>query len=375
MGPKTKSPASERETLHRVFFSDARRMSVIADASVELVVTSPPYPMIAMWDPVFAAQDSAIATALENGRGDDAFSRMHRVLDPVWEEVYRILAPGGIACINIGDATRTLNNNFRLYPNHATIVSTLHRLGFSVLPGILWRKPTNSPTKFMGSGMLPAAAYVTLEHEHILIARKGTKREFRTDAKKSSRRMSAYFWEERNTWFSDVWTDLRGAAQGLESDRGRHRSGAFPLEIPYRLILMYSVYGDTVVDPFLGTGSTLLAAAAAGRNSVGFETEIGLRKEIHRSVTSAVPELNRRVCRRLEDHHTFVREQHREGHKFAHTSRVYRFPVVTGQETDLRLFVLEKIQDTGKNMYTATYVDISEDESQPAELPASSIED
>ena len=144
-----------------------------------------------------------------------------------------------------------------LYPNHARILTALLALGFTPLPAIIWRKPTNSPNKFMGSGMLPAGAYVTLEHEHILLLRKGPKREFTGDARKQLRRESAIFWEERNQWYSDVWFELRGSRQGLK------RRGPAPPQrrLPVRARLpadqMFSVKGDTVVDPFLGTGTTL----------------------------------------------------------------------------------------------------------------------
>src|SRR4029079_11532235 len=118
-------------------------------------------------------------------------------------------------CIDVGDATRTVGGRFRCYPNAARITSTVMRLAFDPLPAIVWRKPTNAPNKFMGSGMLPPGAYVTYEHEHVLIFRKGSKRAFASAAEKAARHRSAYFWEERNVWFSDVWTDLVGARQEL----------------------------------------------------------------------------------------------------------------------------------------------------------------
>ena len=153
------------------------------------------------------------------------------------------------------------------------------RAGFTSLPDILWRKPTNAPNKFMGSGMLPAGAYVTYEHEYILIFRKGGKRAFdRPPRRRQLRRRSAYFWEERNVWFSDVWTDLTGDAPGSRRRETRARSAAFPFELPYRLIQMFSVYGDTVLDPFAGArarrsprrsrrGATASASSGTRRSS------------------------------------------------------------------------------------------------------------
>jgi DNA modification methylase len=90
---------------------------------------------------------------------------MHKELDKVWKNIAGAVKEGGIVCINIGDAVRSINREFKLYSNHSRIISAFLNLGFNALPDILWRKQTNSPNKFMGSGMLPPGAYVTLEHE------------------------------------------------------------------------------------------------------------------------------------------------------------------------------------------------------------------
>ena len=225
-------------------------MEAISSESVDLVVTSPPYPMIQMWDDVFIQINPEIRKALENAQGMLAFEMMNEELDRIWHEVFRILKYGGLACINIGDATRTVGNNFMLYSNHSRILTQMLKTGFSALPEILWRKQTNAPNKFMGSGMLPAGAYVTLEHEYILILRKGPKRVFKSSQEKQKRKESAVFWEERNTWYSDIWLDIKGTTQNLKPKDVRDRSAAFPFEIPYRLINMYSIKGDTVLTLF-----------------------------------------------------------------------------------------------------------------------------
>jgi len=198
------------KTQHEIIFKDARRMEALADNSIDLVVTSPPYPMIEMWDLLFEEMNPDVGRFLSKRNGPAAFEAMHKILDPVWEECFRVLTPGGFACINIGDATRTINSRFALYTNHARILSAAQDIGFTSLPCIIWRKQTNAPNKFMGSGMLPAGAYVTLEHEYILILRKKDKREFKTPEEKQLRRESAVFWEERNAWFSDVWFGCGG---------------------------------------------------------------------------------------------------------------------------------------------------------------------
>jgi len=325
-------------------------MEALASNSVDLVVTSPPYPMIEMWDAMFADQNAEIGDAIYKGEGLTAFELMHRELDAVWQEVRRVLKPGGLTCINVGDAVRTLENSFMLYPNHSRILNQFLKLGFQALPAILWRKQTNAPNKFMGSGMLPPGAYVTLEHEHILILRKGPKREFKRGIEKQKRRQSAFFWEERNAWFSDIWMDVKGASQHLGSRAERLRSAAFPFEVPYRLINMFSVKGDTVVDPFLGIGTTMWAAMAAGRNCVGYEMQAGLRKEIYALANSIVDYANDRIDRRIQAHVDYVKQN--QGHQsiFKYTNSHHRFPVKTRQEIDMaidRLAAIQKIANDG----------------------------
>lgn len=313
-------------TIQRMQHGEAQALP-LDDASVQLVVTSPPYPMIQMWDAVFADQDPTCEV------GSDAwaaFEAMHRVLDGAWAEVARVLVPGGYACINIGDAVRTVDGWFRCYPNHVRVMQAFVRVGLDPLPAILWRKPTNAPNKFMGSGMLPAGAYVTYEHEHILVLRKPGKRRFEaSDA--ARRRRSAYFWEERNLWFSDVWTDIRGTVQALEAPT-RSRSGGFPPELPFRLIHMYSLQEDTVLDPFMGLGTTLFATAASGRNGVGIERSADLVGLAQQVLLRAPAWGRRRRRERLEAHALFIRDREPR-----HLNVPHGTPVVTGQERDLCL--------------------------------------
>ncbi len=348
-------------TSHRILFGPAQAtLSDLADNSVDLVVTSPPYPLIEMWDESFAAQDESIAGALKTGDADLLFDGMHRVLDAVWMQTARLVKPGGFVCINIGDATRTLNGVFRLYPNHSRIITFFLRNGFQNLPNIIWRKPTNAPNKFMGSGMLPAGAYVTLEHEYILVFRKGGKRVFKTDAEKKSRSESAFFWEERNQWFSDCW-EFRGTGQKLTDGLIRERSGAYPFELPYRLINMLSLKGDIVLDPFLGTGTTLSAALTANRNSIGCEFEPDFAETIHKQVdTDRIPVLNKIVENRLLAHHTFVETRLERDYEFKHTNRYFQFPVMTSQETQLMLDYVTHVNQTSENEWQASYRSASE---------------
>lgn len=330
-------------------------MSGVADASIDLIVTSPPYPMIEMWDEVFNTQNQSVGEALALRKGGEAFDLMHCELDKTWQECSRVLKPGGIACINIGDATRTINSSFRLYSNHSHIIQAFAKLGFNMLPVIIWRKQTNAPNKFMGSGMLPGA-YVTLEHEYILIFVKGARRTFDTPEERLCRQKSAFFWEERNKWFSDVWFDLKGISQNMAGSKGtRERSGAFPFELAYRLISMYSVYQDLVLDPFLGTGTTTLAAMAAGRNSIGIEIDDRFQTHITQNIDSTLRAANGKIDERLSNHLEFVREYTVKKGPLKHVNENYQFPVVTKQETKMQLFHVDSFGFSSPDQIAVTY--------------------
>ncbi len=336
------------QTTHRLLFKDSSTTDDLWPGSANLVVTSPPYPMIAMWDDVFSRADSSVADHLAECRGEEAFEQMHQQLDRVWAKLAIIMADGALACINIGDAVRSLGKHFRLYSNHARVIRAFSELGLESLPLIIWRKPTNAPNKFMGSGMLPSGAYVTLEHEYIMIFRKG-RRVFKTTEEKNNRRKSALFWEERNSWYSDLW-QLKGARQENSAGKEQRRLAAFPLELPFRLINMFSVYGDTVLDPFLGTGTTTMAAIAAGRNSVGCEQDLQLRPLIEERIAGDAAGLSVLNLARIDAHRRFVENKLLDGKSFNHHNSIYDFPVITAQEKELLLYSPENIhQDRNGN--------------------------
>src|SRR3989449_9351283 len=256
---------------YQVIMGDSRRMRELADNSVHLVVTSPPYPMVSIWDDFFREESA------------QSYNQMHDYLNETWKEVRRVLVHGGIAGVNIGDATRTRDGVFHLYPNHSRVIESFEQLGLVTLPYVLWKKPTTKPRykgkgAFLGSGFLPPNAYVTLDMEYILIFRKGPPRSF--PPKDPGRYKSRFTKRERDEWFSQVWKvqGVRQSVDGLE-----RRVAAFPEEIPRRLIRMFSVLGDLVLDPFLEAGTSVQAAMDLGRSYVGYEklkemTEIIRRK-------------------------------------------------------------------------------------------------
>lgn len=342
------------KTEHKLIFEDARNMKKVENESIDLMITSPPYPMIKMWDEMFGEQNEGIKRALNNKKGEEAFELMHKELDKVWKEVYRTLKKGGWACINIGDATRKINDSFKLYSNHSRVLSSCMSMGFDVLPEIIWRKPSNKPNKFMGSGTLPAGAYVSQEHEYILILRKGGKREFNSEEEKLNRQKSAYFFEERNRWFSDIWTDVRGDKQILKGDSLRERSAAFPFELAYRLINMYSIQGDYVLDPFLGTGTTTLAAMASARNSVGVEIDRNFFDFIKEKVNKIVEIGNRYNKKRIINHKKFIEErEEQKGEKVKYEN--HEFPVVSRQETKIDIPKIRSVTQISNNIFNVEY--------------------
>lgn len=328
---------------HDIYLRASQYMTELADNSVDLVVTSPPYPMIEMWDEVLGQQNPDITTALEANNPKLAFELMHSELDKVWEECWRVMKEGAFLCINIGDATRTMNGEFSLYNNNTRIISACEKIGFNNLPNILWRKATNAPNKFMGSGMLPCGAYVTLEHEWILIFRKGSKRAFKTPSEKIGRRESSFFWEERNVWFSDIW-DLKGVKQKIDKSPTRERNASFPLELPFRLINMFSQRGDLVLDPFAGLGTTALAAILTERNSVGYEIDSLLHDIIDQNIQSFdIGDANRSISDRFHRHLSFVEERESAKKEVKHFNDKLGCKVMTGQESDLIFHFIKDI--------------------------------
>ncbi|MEM2004435.1 MAG: DNA methyltransferase, partial [Nitrososphaerota archaeon] len=217
-----------KNTWCKIIFGDSRTLKELDDKSVHLMVTSPPYPMIEIWDSQFRTLDKRIDELwikMEECKDDQEklyfaekiYDLMHENLASTWKEVYRVLVEGGIACINIGDATRSIGNIFKLFPNHARTIELCERIGFTTLPYILWKKPTTKPKykgkgAFLGSGFLPPNAYVTLDCEYILIFRKGKLREF--EPNDPLRYASKYTKEERDSWFTQIW-DIPGAKQEL----------------------------------------------------------------------------------------------------------------------------------------------------------------
>ncbi|MCD4658402.1 MAG: site-specific DNA-methyltransferase [Planctomycetes bacterium] len=342
------------QTTHEIFARNSCVMKDIPDDSVDLILTSPPYPMIEMWDSLFFQLNPKIKEKFDAKEYESVFRLMHVELNKTWKVSSEKLKQSGIFCINIGDATRSLDGNFQLWQNHSMIINYLtDTLGLVSLPTIIWRKSTNKPNKFMGSGMLPPSAYVTLEHEYILVFRKGNKREFTKD-EHQRRYESAFFWEERNCWFSDVWIDLTGTRQEISRDckKLRVRSAAYPLELACRIIMMFSIYEDSVLDPFWGTGTTSLAAMLTGRNSQGYELCDEFISRFLEDLTFSKEFSIKQNLMRLSKHREFADANIG---KLKHINETYDFPVKTLQEAKLKLFDIAEITTNADNSVTVQY--------------------
>jgi len=179
---------SQKDENCKIYNKSSESMKEIKDESIHLVVTSPPYPMISKWDKLFGKVD---------------FDYQHSILTEVWKECFRILIPGGMLCINIGDATRKVDNNFQCFPNYAKVVMECTKIGFTPLVPIFWKKISNRPNAFLGSGFLPTNAYVSQDCEYIAILRKGSTRKF--PPKDEKRYGSKFTKEERDLWFQQIW--------------------------------------------------------------------------------------------------------------------------------------------------------------------------
>ncbi len=255
-------PTPFETTTHSLRLGDARDLSQIPDSSVHLVVTSPPY-----WTLKQYAENNA------EQMGDIAdYEAFLAELDKVWRECRRVLVGGGRICCVVGDVCISRKRGGRHYimPLHADIQVRARTLGLDCLTPILWHKIANGVTEAEGNGAgfygkpYQPGSIVKNDTEYILFLRKGG--EYRS-VDPLKRALSMLTKEEMQSWLRSVWTDIRGA-----STRDGHPA-PFPVELAERLIMLFSFAGDTVLDPFMGTGSTATAAVTTGRNSVGIEIE------------------------------------------------------------------------------------------------------
>jgi modification methylase len=260
-------------TAHDLILGDAREMGSMAPGSVHLVLTSPPY-----WTLKEYRDCSGQMGHIEN------YSNFLGELDRVWQSCFRALVPGGRLICVVGDVCLSRRKNggrHTVVPLHASIQEHCREIGFDNLAPIIWHKISNAAYEVEGgSGFLGKPyepnAVIKNDIEFILMQRKpGGYRQPGV----AERVLSVISSENHQKWFQQIWTGLTGAST-------REHPAPYPLELAERLVRMFSFVGDTVLDPFLGTGTTALAAAKTGRNSLGFEIDPQYLALAHKRVSN-----------------------------------------------------------------------------------------
>ena len=249
----------EKPLSARVLQADARHMAELRDESVHLVVTSPPY-----W------QIKDYGASAQIGYGQSLHDYLFD-LSRVWAECFRALKPGRRLCVNIGDqfARASVYGRYRVIPLHSEAIAMGEACGFDFMGDIIWQKRTTMNTSggavIMGSFPHPPNGVVELDYEHILLFKKPGDCEKATPEQKAASTLSRDEWK---LFFSGHW-HFGGARQGKEMGH----EATFPDELPRRLIRMFSFAGETVLDPFLGSGTTAKVALELGRDAIGYEVQ------------------------------------------------------------------------------------------------------
>jgi DNA modification methylase len=245
-------------TFHRLINGDARDLSFLKDESVHLVVTSPPY-----WN---LKRYNENPDQLGHVQNYEAFLAE---VEKVWRHVFRVLVPGGRLVCVVGDVCVARRNFGRhlVFPLHADICVICRRIGFDNLNPILWHKISNASyevsngSRFLGKPYEPNAI-IKNDMEFILMQRKPGGYRRPTESQRNASRINK---EEFNRWFQQIW-NITGAST-------KNHPAPFPLELATRLVRMFSFVGDTVLDPFSGSGTTMVAAMRSGRNSIGVDID------------------------------------------------------------------------------------------------------
>jgi len=242
------------KTIHKVIFGDARNMDLIEDESVHLIITSPPY-----WQLKDYGDKRQIGY-------HDSYENYINHLNIVWQEAFRVLKSGCRMCINIGDqfARSVYYGRYKVIPIRTEIIKFCEILGLDYMGAIIWQKITTTNTSggavIMGSYPFPRNGILKLDYEFILLFKKKGEADRVSKERKELSRLSPDEW---NTFFTGHWK--------FPGEKQSGHLATFPIELPKRLIRMFSFVDDTVLDPFLGSGTTSVCANILNRNSIGIE--------------------------------------------------------------------------------------------------------
>ncbi len=253
-----KTQIKEILTTHKLIQGDARDLSFLQDESIHLVVTSPPYWNLKQYND----------NRNQLGHISD-YEQFLEELKKVWQECFRVLVPGGRLVCVVGDVclSRKRNGRHVVVPLHADICVMCRKIGFDNLNPIIWHKISNASyevqngTKFLGKPYEPNAI-IKNDIEFILMQRKPGGYRKPSDTQRDKSRIEK---KEYDEWFQQFWK-INGAST-------KNHPAPFPFELAYRLVRMFSFFSDTVLDPFCGTGTTMLAAMKCDRNSIGIEID------------------------------------------------------------------------------------------------------
>jgi site-specific DNA-methyltransferase (adenine-specific) len=244
----------KEKTSHKIILGDSRYMEEVQDESVHLVITSPPY-----WQLKDYGAKNQIGF-------NDSYQDYINNLNKVWYECYRVLHPGCRLCVNIGDqfARAVIYGRYKVIPIRTEITKYCESIGFDYMGAIIWQKVTTCKTTggatVMGSYPYPRGGIIKIDYEFILVFKKLGKDPKVSNEIKEKSKLTQKEWNE---YFNGHWN--------FPGEKQSGHIAMFPLELPKRLIKMFSFYGDTILDPFLGSGTTSRAALELGRNSMGYE--------------------------------------------------------------------------------------------------------
>lgn len=333
-------------TEHKIIFGDSRSLNQIKDKSVQLIITSPPY-----W------QLKDYGTEAQIGF-NDSYEEYINNLNLVWKECYRVLSDGCRLCINIGDqfARSVYYGRYKVIPIRTEIIRFCESLGMDYMGAIIWQKTTTMNTSgggaIMGSFPYPRNGILKMDYEFILLFKKLGNAPKPSQQQKADSEMTKEEWSQ---YFSSHW-NFNGVKQ-------LGHIAMFPEELPKRLIKMFSFAGETVLDPFAGSGTTSLAAKHLGRNSIGYE----INKEFAPIIKEKL--CDDQICLYDESQVFFIEDKEGIKHNFEDLPYVFRDPHKMDKKIDVKKLQFgSKIDDkeqkreelfTVKNVLNANTIELN----------------